>query len=242
MEAYEYIKYETVRNLTVLVRHAVLHRRAHKVASLTNIKASVAIERVLAYASECLAFEVHKQRDKPQPIFVPEIQAQFAAIGEIIDRHLTPGLDEIERRRSLLRRAHTFCHWLPHLEEQSDSIDYEAVADALNEREARRELYKFLFRRDTGEFGPMPTYSGGMDEDFTAAEAFKFIVSLDRLHQLLDERIRLSGPIFVNRDSDAKLIDGARLNFETGRANKFRLVGGDQASHHPADLQANQLA
>lgn len=199
MDAYVDLKCEKLRTLTMLVRHATLHRRAVNAKSLGNLKAEVAIERVIAYANECLACEVHKQPDKPFPDFAGDIQAQFAYIGEMIDCHLAPGAEEMERRRGLLRRAFTFCQWLPHLDDQPDAIDYEAVADALNEREARRELYKFLFRRDIGEFGPVPTYTGGMDEDFTAAQAFEFIGGLERLHRLLDARVRSGGPIFVNQ-------------------------------------------
>lgn len=235
MEAYEYIKYETVRNLTMLVRHAVLHRRAQRAASLSNLKADVATERVLAYASECLAFEVHKQQDKPFPVFAPDLQVHFAKISEIIDRHLEPGIDEIERRRGLLCRAHAFCQGLPHLNERVVSIDYEAVADALNEREARRKLYKFLFQRDTGEFGPFPRYLGGMDEDFTAAQAFDFIASLNGLHRLLDERIRMAEPIFVDRHADIKQAEGKFLGPETGRTDIFR--GG----HMPQSSRFSQV-
>jgi len=221
MEAFEDLKYETVRNLTMLVRHAVLHRRAQRAASLSNLKVDVATERVLAYASECLAFEVHKQQDKPFPIFVPDVQAHFAKIGEIIDRHLEPGIDEIERRRGLLCRAHVFCQGLPHLNDRSVPIDYEAAADTLNEREGRRELYKFLFQRDTGKFGPFPRYLGGMDEDFTAAQALDFIASLDGLHRLLDERIRTAGTIFVDRHTDKRRPEGKHLGSATGLTEVF---------------------
>jgi hypothetical protein len=142
------------------------------------------------------------------------VQHHFQVVAKILDRHLVAGPEEIDGRRALLERAEAFCAGSPHFDDRADTDDNESIADALNERDARRDLSKFLLRREMGYRVEDPVYSGGIDKDFSHAEAKGLINSLDDLHQVLDDHVRTVEPIFGDPQRDTVPFDRRAIAYE----------------------------
>jgi hypothetical protein len=218
----------TIETLALVIRHAKLCRRATDVRSFQDIKledrADRAKEWAIAYVTECLAREAHRPAGEFTSVFALHVQARFEAVGEILDRHVEPGPDEIDRRRALLERAEVFCRFSPYFDEHIDRHDTEAMADAVNEREALRALYKFLFCRDISRLSRLPAYTGGPDEDFTPSAAKELIDRLDSLHRVLDNCVTRIKPIFADPQRDSVPLNNKAV------VDQIRETGDDIAS------------
>jgi protein tyrosine phosphatase (PTP) superfamily phosphohydrolase (DUF442 family) len=222
---------ETIESFVQVIRYAKLCRRAVDIRPLRDLelddRADRAKQWVIAYATECLAREVHKQAGELTSVFALHVQARFEAVGEFLDQHLEPGPDEIDRRRALLERAEVFCRFSPHFDEQIDKHDIEAMADVVNEREARRAVYKFLFCRDIGRLVALPAYTGGPDEDFTPSAAKELIDRLDSLHRVLEHCITRMKPVFDDPRRDSVPLSANAV------ADLIRQIGDDIAARPP---------
>jgi hypothetical protein len=212
MEADEETGKETVNRFSLLVRQARLNSRLSRRPSTAFAAMQKALdteEQVVAYAGECLSREVHKHAEDKPPIFSPVVQARLEAMGTILDKHIDPGPDAPDRRLRLLERAEEFASFSPHHDGNDETNDNEEIADALNEREALRPLPRYLLNRELGLHmrphalagGPDRDFTGGPDHVFTAEQAREMVDELGHLQEVLRNRCRGTGSIFVdNRD------------------------------------------
>lgn len=217
--------------MDVLARQADLHRaRSNRpgeglVAANRSRDASRAEERLVAYAAECLAQGSHKLREGAG--FTPEVQRRFAEVGRMLDNHV----DEeggADMRRGLLQRAQEFAPFSPHYHGHDETDDNDAIADRLNDRGAQIRLSRVLLDRELGLKTSLPDAPGGVDHDFTAAEARRFTDAFGHLQQVLHEHVRTRQPIVAGQVRE--LVNWNRAG-DAGRA--ARALDTELQAHGP---------
>lgn len=191
-----------LRIMRILAQQADLRRALSNRPALTReveinraAAASNAEEQLVAYATECIAQGSHKLVNY-RTGFAPEVQRHFTAVGKIVDDHIGP--NDVDRRRALLQRAEEFtsCSARHRGHDETD----EEIADSLNEHRAQAGLSRALLDRELGLRAILPEYSGGVDRDFTPAQARKLTDAFGHLQQMLCDQVRTRQPVMADQE------------------------------------------
>ncbi|UPU01657.1 hypothetical protein J4G48_0049850 (plasmid) [Bradyrhizobium barranii subsp. apii] len=149
--------------------------------------------RAVDYTAECIAHELYKVEP---PIFTPELQARFEAVGEIVDRHVHPGPTKIDQRRTLIERVEAYAPASPRDESYADPNDNTAIANSLNVRLSGSEITSYLRNREIGLREKPPEATLQVDRPFDGDEARRLANTLGALYQEVDRRLAIAANIF----------------------------------------------
>lgn len=239
MEMTEDAKAQRLDRFSMLVRQAKLRVMLHTEGAddLEEIeKIREAELRVLAYATECLADEVHLDEGGPTDIFEEEIQDRFESVSavlaagqsgadadEVDEREtvqpgapLRPGAANRQIRADLLKNAARFAAYSHSRQMPNDFERNEEIARALNRTDEMRSLPKFLLDREVfGSKEAPPDLRGRPDNDFTPETARKLTWELGYLHYVLLDHVWENRAVFADgREAFPAADDQARAELD----------------------------
>uniref|UniRef100_UPI00111C0EF0 hypothetical protein n=1 Tax=Ensifer aridi TaxID=1708715 RepID=UPI00111C0EF0 len=186
---------DSLERFVTLAKLAILkEREANRSDLVLGAEAGMARERAIGYTAECIAQELYKRQP---PVFCPEVQARFSAVGHIIDRHIQPGYRTLNQRRALIERAEEFASFSPYHEGHDETDDDQGIAARLNSVGASNSLFKYLRARELGERRPGEPFI-----PFTPQQAREMTDELGYLHQVVRTQLRTKDRLFTDQSYD----------------------------------------
>lgn len=152
-------------------------------------------DKVVAYATECLAREVHKSLGGEAGPFSLELQFRLKAVSRIVDKHIEPGPHTIAQRRAFLQKVEIYCEASPAHDPRADD-DNEAIAKALNGVNELGKLPLALVHRELGRKVDLSDVQHLPDHPLTSEAAQTVVSSLNHVLENLQECVRTIDDVF----------------------------------------------